>query len=143
MKHWNTYTLMIYTLVKNVSCFWCFDVSFILLDMFYYLLFVFQSFPQLSQVSTNQAHKDSFQRMLKQYNMNYWLKRKYSSDENKRCSFIVRNNCQAQFKFSTSSVQFELRLSLQPGYYHPTPPGKVEIQQLLDYLGHWNLVWKL
>ena len=30
--------------------------------------------------------------------------------------------CQAQFKFSTSSVQFELRLSLKPGYYHPHPP---------------------
>ena len=27
--------------------------------------------------------------------------------------------CQAQFKFSCSSVQFELRLSLKPGYYHP------------------------
>ena len=27
--------------------------------------------------------------------------------------------CQAQFKFSTSSVQFELRLSLIPVYYHP------------------------
>ena len=48
--------------------------------------------------------------------------------------------CQAQFKFSCSSVQFELRLSLKPGYYHPPthppPPGKVEIQPLLDYLGH-------
>ena len=44
--------------------------------------------------------------------------------------------CQAQFKFSTSSVQFELRLSLKPGYYHPHPPGKEEIQQLLDYIGH-------
>ena len=43
--------------------------------------------------------------------------------------------CQAQFKFSTSSVQFELRLSLKPGYYHPHPPGKVDIQPLLDYLG--------
>ena len=36
--------------------------------------------------------------------------------------------CQAQFKFSTSSVQFEPT--------HTPPPGKVEIQQLLDYLGH-------
>ena len=55
--------------------------------------------------------------------------------------------CQVQFKFSTSSVQFELSLSLKPGYYHPHPhphpPGKVEIQPLLDYLGHWNLVWNL
>ena len=29
--------------------------------------------------------------------------------------------CQAQFKFSYSSVQFELRLSLKPGNYHPHP----------------------
>ena len=32
--------------------------------------------------------------------------------------------CQAQFKFSTSSVQFELRLSLKPGYYHPPTPTR-------------------
>ena len=31
------------------------------------------------------------------------------------------NHCQAQFKFSTSSVQFELRLSLKSGNYHPNP----------------------
>ena len=35
--------------------------------------------------------------------------------------FIYCEFCQAQFKFSTSSVQFELRLSLKPGYYHPHP----------------------
>ena len=34
-----------------------------------------------------------------------------------RCIF-----CQAQFKFSNSSVQFELRLSLKHGYYHPPTP---------------------
>ena len=33
----------------------------------------------------------------------------------------VHDFCQAQFKFSTSSLQFELRLSLKPGYYHPHP----------------------
>ena len=32
--------------------------------------------------------------------------------------------CQAHFKFSTSSVQFELRLSLNPGYYHPPTPTR-------------------
>ena len=30
---------------------------------------------------------------------------------------------QAQFKFSTISVQFELRLSLKLGYYHPPTPN--------------------
>ena len=43
-------------------------------------------------------------------------------------------------KLSSSSVpvpvQFELRLSLIPGYYYPPSLGKVEIQQFLDYLGH-------
>ena len=70
--------------------------------------------------------------------------------------------CQAQFKFSPSSVQFELRLSLKPGYYHPPtnthppspthppthphppPPGKVEIQLEIDYIwsvDRWGMVW--
>ena len=48
--------------------------------------------------------------------------------------------CQAQFKFSCRSVQFELRLSLKPGYYHPHPPppthppGKVEMQLEIDHI---------
>ena len=50
--------------------------------------------------------------------------------------------CQAQFSSSSSSVQFELSLSLKPGYYQPHPiptthlPGKVDIQPFLDYLGN-------
>ena len=43
----------------------------------------------------------------------------------------------------SSSVQFELRLSLKPGYYHPHPPpthppGKVEMQTEIDPIyGQW------
>ena len=42
-------------------------------------------------------------------------------------------------KLSSSPVQFslvELRFSLTPGNYSPTPAGKVEIRPLLDHLGN-------
>ena len=45
-----------------------------------------------------------------------------------------------------SNLNWDLALNLlitTPTPTHPHPPGKVEIQPLLDYLGHWNLVWKL
>ena len=55
--------------------------------------------------------------------------------------------CQAQFKFSPNSVQFELRLTLilviTPTHPHQPTPGESRFEPLLDYLGRWNLVWKL
>ena len=59
---------------------------------------------------------------------------------------FILSYCQAQFKFSTSSVQFELRLSLKSNYFYPHPPTPTRDSRnetLLDYLGSWNLVYKL
>ena len=43
-----------------------------------------------------------------------------------------------------SNLNWDLALNLVLTTPTPThPPGKVEMQPLLDYLGHWNWVWKL
>ena len=47
-------------------------------------------------------------------------------------SLLANTFCQAEFKFSTSSVQFELRLSLKPGYYHPNSPTPTPIRESRD-----------
>ena len=48
--------------------------------------------------------------------------------------------CQVQFQFRASQV--ELRLAILPLSVHP--PTRTSIfEPLLDYLGSWNLVWKL
>ena len=47
----------------------------------------------------------------------------------------VKAYCQAQFKFSPSSVQFELSLALSLIITTPThPPGKVEMQLEIDHI---------
>ena len=50
-------------------------------------------------------------------------------------------------KLSSSSVAVQTNLNWDLALHlvitTPPPPGKVEIQPLLDYLGLWNLVWKL
>ena len=48
--------------------------------------------------------------------------------------FNIENYCQAQFKFSPSKVQFELRLSLKPGYYHlPTLTPTLESRDTVTF----------
>ena len=54
--------------------------------------------------------------------MSFILRLDYKLGARKGVFFLMMfGYCQAQFKFSYNSVQFELRLSLKPGYYHPHP----------------------
>ena len=46
--------------------------------------------------------------------------------------------CQAQFHFQSGRTEY----SLNPDYFYPHPRDSSN-KVLLDYLGKWNLVWKL
>ena len=65
--------------------------------------------------------------------LNYWIYKSRAVNLAFRKFEFNKIYCQAQFKFSTSSVQFELRLALSliitpPSPTLPHPPGKVEMQ---------------